>query len=167
MTDETLYEVVSNGRRYGPDTQDNLLALGADPLHISEAVAIRAAEMKRQDIRRAIEVRVGDTASILGTNSDVTQLNVTVLSVLLCALTDETSYAGFRTAVLARLDTLFPEDANGEGLVDQAETFLSGLESGEIKLTPVLKGLETVFDEMAVRATDVSEVLVEAGSSDI
>ena len=98
--------------------------------------------------RKEIEQKAGDSASLLGTTSDATQLLLYGFCQLVAALHKADSLADVRKAAKP-----YSELAAG---------FLGKVESGEVKLPFMGKGLEKVVSDIEQRATSVAEVLAQA-----
>ena len=101
--------------------------------------------------RKRIELQAGDSASLLGTTSDATQLLLYGFCQLVAALNKADSLADVRKAA--------------KPFAGLAAGFLGKVESGEVKLPFMGKGLEKVVGEIEQRATSVAEVLAQANSS--
>ena len=112
-----------------------------------EAAQLERANQK-QLIRSKIQADAGDSASLLGTTSDATQLLLYGFCQLVAALNKADSLADVRKAAKP-----YAELAGG---------FLGKVESGEVKLPFLAKGLEKVVGEIEQRATAVTEVLAQA-----
>ena len=97
------------------------------------------------DIRSQISSAVGDTESLLGTTADATQLLLYGFTTLSAKLHTAKSRAAVREAAAP-----FAELSAG---------FLAKVESGEVKLPFMAKGLESVVIDIEQRATAVAEVL--------
>ena len=108
-------------------------------------------EEQRSQIRQAINEQAGDSASLLGTTSDATQLLLYGFCQLVAALHKADSLADVRKAA--------------KPYSELAADFLGKVESGEVKLPFMGKGLEKVVGEIEQRATSVAEVLAQANSS--
>ena len=98
--------------------------------------------------RKEIEQKAGDSASLLGTTSDATQLLLYGFCQLVAALHKADSLADVRKAA--------------QPYSELAAGFLGKVESGEVKLPFMGKGLEKVVGEIEQRATSVAEVLAQA-----
>ena len=118
---------------------------GAPEIELS---AEAKAYLNRGLVRNAIAEKAGDSASLLGTTSDATQLLLYGFCQLVAALHKADSLADVRKAAKP-----YSELAAG---------FLGKVESGEVKLPFMGKGLEKVVGEIEQRATSVAEVLAQA-----
>ena len=105
------------------------------------------AEEKIALIRSGIDKNAGDTASMIGTTTDATQLLLFGFATLIKNLNTASSIAEVRQAAA-------PFD-------DLATGFLSKVESGEVKLPFQQKGISTVVSDIENRATAVADVLSE------
>ena len=108
-------------------------------------------EVSKHRARKRIELKAGDSASLLGTTSDATQLLLYGFCQLVAALHKADSLADVRKAAKP-----YSELAAG---------FLGKVENGEVKLPFMGKGLEKVVGEIEQRATSVAEVLAQANST--
>ena len=115
-----------------------------------EAAQLERANQK-QLIRSKIQADAGDSASLLGTTSDATQLLLYGFCQLVAALHKADSLADVRKAA--------------QPYSELAAGFLGKVESGEVKLPFMGKGLEKVVGEIEQRATSVAEVLAQANST--
>lgn len=109
------------------------------------ANAIPSTQMVRQDIRHRIGESAGDTETLLGTTSDAAALAVYGLAVLVAKLSTANSLSEVREAA--------------EPFAALSAGFLAKIESGEVKLPFMLKGLDQVVADIETRATAVSEAL--------
>jgi len=98
-----------------------------------------------EKIRESIEEAAGDQAAILGTTADATQLLLYVLCTLTTKLSTVNSLAEVREAT-AEIEPM-------------ATAFLAKIESGEVKLPFMQKGLDSVVNDIQTRATAVAGVL--------
>ena len=113
-----------------------------------ELSAEAASYLNRGLVRNAIAEKAGDSASLLGTTSDATQLLLYGFCQLVAALNKADSLADVRKAA--------------KPYAELAAGFLGKVESGEVKLPFMGKGLEKVVGEIEQRATSVAEVLAQA-----
>ena len=118
-----------------------------------EAAQLERANQK-QLIRSKIQADAGDSASLLGTTSDATQLLLYGFCQLVAALHKADSLADVRKAAKPFA-----------GLAAGFAGFLGKVENGEVKLPFMGKGLEKVVGEIEQRATSVAEVLAQANST--
>jgi len=123
--------------------------LGIDAYHHEEVNAefeiILTSEEKRNAVRQKIQNEAGDPQTILGTTADATQL----LLYVLCTLTTKLSTANSLAEVREATATIEP----------MATAFLAKIESGEVKLPFMQKGLDSVVNDIQTRATAVAGVL--------
>ncbi|RXJ70599.1 hypothetical protein CS022_22730 [Veronia nyctiphanis] len=96
-------------------------------------------------IREKIEDEAGDQASLLGTTADGVQLLLFGFCQLVVKLNAASTLAEVREAA--------------GPFNDLASSFLTKVESGEVKLPFQVKGLESVVEDIESRATAVAEVL--------
>ena len=116
---------------------------------IAEASAKQSKLGKSERIRSEIQSHAGDNASLLGTAADGVQLLLFAFSQMTVALKQASSLAEVREAAAP--------------FNDLAISFLSKVESGDVKLPFQAKGLESVVSDIETRATAVTEVLVNNG----
>ena len=116
-----------------------------------ELSAETKAYLNRGLVRNAIAEKAGDSASLLGTTSDATQLLLYGFCQLVAALNKADSLADVRKAA--------------KPYAELAAGFLGKVESGEVKLPFMGKGLEKVVSDIEQRATSVAEVLAQANST--
>ena len=100
-------------------------------------------------VRAGIEKNAGDNASLLGTTADGVQLLLFAFSQLTVGLHQANSLAEVREAA-APFNEL-------------ATSFLAKVASGEVKLPFQAKGLNSVVEDIEVRATAVTDVLTNSG----
>ena len=145
--------IVSLNNQVVFDAQGNISTLDGSslPTEVEIAAEIKRLEAEahnnriKKQTRSTIQETAGDSLSLLGTTSDSTHLLFYLVSLLIY---------GFRNA--NSLDEL---RAVAEPFADIAEDFLAKVESGETKLPFIKKGLRKVVDDMATRATAVTEAL--------
>lgn len=110
---------------------------------------VSEAELKNR-LRYQISQQAGDTASLLGTTADATQLLLHAVATLVSRLNTAKSLADVRAAAAP--------------FNDLAISFLAKVESGEVKLPFKDKGLDKVVADIEQRATAVAEVLASANN---
>lgn len=108
-------------------------------------------------VRHQIEQRVGDTASLLGTLSDVSGAQLAFLAIHVVCLADHASNEAQRQE-LAMLQEL----AGEEDIVALCRAFLTEIQSGEVVLTLAIKGVSNVLSEVKARSTETAKVLIES-----
>lgn len=106
------------------------------------------AEAAKSAIRQKIAAKAGDEASLLGTTSDAAALAIYGLAALVAKLSTANSLAEVRDAAAP--------------FAALSADFLAKVESGEVKLPFMLKGLDTVVTDIETRATAVSDALKSA-----
>jgi hypothetical protein len=99
----------------------------------------------KSNIRNLINASAGDTESLLGTTADATQFLLYGFTSLIVKL-----YSASSTVEVQEAAAPFVELSSG---------FLAKVESGEVKLPFMAKGVESVFSEIEQRATAVAGVL--------
>ena len=95
----------------------------------------------KSKIRQDITENAGDSLSLLGTTADGAQIALYVLAIL--ASSD--SFASFKTAM--------------EAFKPIAQSFLAKIESGEVELPFMTKGIDSVVTDIEQRATAVSQAI--------
>jgi hypothetical protein len=103
------------------------------------------AQVQKEIIRQTIAEQAGDQQTILGTTTDATQL----LLYALCTITVKLNKANSLAEVREATATIEP----------MATAFLAKIESGEVKLPFMQKGLDSVVNDIQTRATAVAGVL--------
>jgi len=121
----------------GDDSGNDALSL---QIHL---LALLEQQEAKLNLRRNIELKVGDTPSILGTTADGASLGLVTLAELSRDLATATTLAEVRAAA-EPLATLFSD-------------LLTKLDSGEVKLTCEYKGRAEVLTEVGKRSTAVVE----------
>lgn len=106
-------------------------------------------ENRKKLVRGKINTQVADTDSLLGTTADGVQLLLFAFSQLTVGLHQANSLAEVREAA-APFNAL-------------ATDFLAKVSSGEVKLPFQAKGLDSVVEDIEVRATAVTDVLMNSG----
>ena len=106
---------------------------------------VEMANHRRSLIRARIDEHAGDTQSLLGTASDATQLLLYAFATLVTKLGSASTIAEIRASV--------------EPFAELSQAFLAKIDSGEVKLTALSKGMEKVVADMEGRATAVVKVL--------
>lgn len=136
-------------------TVADLADLNAQGMTDADAQALiddyRAWEVSRDQtvrVRQQIAAKAGDEASLLGTTSDAAALAIYGLASLVAKLATANSLAEVREAA--------------EPFAQLSAGFLAKVESGEVVLPFMLKGLDTVVEDIETRATAVSDALKAA-----
>ncbi|RVU83836.1 hypothetical protein EOL70_13490 [Leucothrix sargassi] len=116
-------------------------------------------------IRSAIYTDVADSDSMLGTVADASQMLVLGELVDLISLDEATSFEEYKQIKMNLLAGMSGGDASD--LIASAKSFLAKVETGEIKMPFLAKeGQATgVFEDVAVRATGVANVLIAASEA--
>ena len=96
-------------------------------------------------LRKSIVAKAGDTDSLLGTTNDGVQLLLHSFAQLTVGLNQANTLAQVREAT--------------EPFNEMAKQFLAKVDSGEIRLPYMDKGIDSVMTEIEQRATKVSDVL--------
>lgn len=124
-----------------------VFAEAGDPIPEDARIEYTPAE-QRQIIRARINKDAGDTESLLGTTADGAQLAIYGLAAICAKLASANSLAEVREAV--------------EPFAQLSAGFLAKVESGEVVLPFMLKGLDATVAEIETRATAVSDALQAA-----
>ena len=128
----------------------------------ADGLALKAKTAGRDRVRKTITRDVADPQAILGTTADVTQLNAAAVLALISAFKQGDTFPKFRAAFMGTIEGLVPSVEGTGDVYVQAQTFLAGVQSGEIILTAAMKGLPEVIGEMAGRSTGVANILLAA-----
>ena len=145
--------IVSLNNQVVFDAQGNISTLDGSSLPTEAEIAKEIARLEaeahknktKKQIRNSIHQTAGDSLSLLGTTTDTTHVLLYFTSLLIYSLRNAESFDEFR--------------AVAEPFADMAEDFLAKVETGETKLPFVKKSLNKVFEDIAQRATAVSEAL--------
>jgi hypothetical protein len=132
----------------------SLVANGVDPGLIAmdeDSLGAWNIVSARERLREAIVESAGDTASLLGTTADATQLLLKEMAELALKLSTAQSLADVRIAAL-------PFAELTSALIDE-------LADGTVKLPYLTKGVGPVMTEIKTRATAVSNAMIAAGNS--
>lgn len=119
---------------------------------LADYAAWKAASERTVEVRKAIAEKAGDEASLLGTTSDAAALAIYGLASLVAKLATANSLAEVREAA--------------EPFAQLSAGFLAKVESGEVVLPFMLKGLDNTVAEIETRATAVSGALQSAQKGD-
>lgn len=124
------------------DTADEIVARGVPADVVAAEVARQTA---RRKIRGAVALTAGDVQSLLGTTSDAAALAIYGLASLVAKLSQANTLAEVRDAAAP--------------FAELSASFLAKVESGEVVLPFMLKGIDQVVTDIETRATAVSEAL--------
>ena len=122
-----------------------------------EGLAAKAREEAKATLRIEVNKNVGDRDSREGTLSDVLQIMVVIGLATVSAAKDGQS--GFVTRLNERLAALAPQVEGQPSIHDMADQYLAGIASGDIRLTPALKGLGGVMTELITRQNATFDTL--------
>jgi len=147
-----------NGRHYTNCNVEELLEAGVPQEAIDAELATLTKAHERHQLRRTIATQVGDAESLLGTVSDASGILVAMAFADIVALSTNTSFADYKKAKLDVYKTL----AGGADIATLAGQALASIQSGEVKLTASLKGLENVIAEVLARSTGVATIIEQA-----
>lgn len=137
-----------DGRTYTDFTPEGALLAGVPADVVDAALGEFNANVARQKVRAAIASKAGDQASLLGTTADGAQLAIYGLAALVAKLSTANSLVEVREAA--------------EPFAQLSAGFLAKVESGEVVLPFMLKGLNNTVAEIETRATAVSGALQSA-----
>ncbi len=152
-------EIKINGM---PFTEAAVLAMPNGKQLWGDGLASKAKIAGRDSVRKTISREVADPQAILGTTADVTQLNAAAVLALISAFEKGDTFPKFRAAFMGTIEALVPPVEGSGDVYAQAQTFLAGVQSGDIILTAAMKGLPKVIGEMAARSTGVANILIAA-----
>jgi len=110
--------------------------------------------IKKDALRTKIELNVGDDKSLLGTVSDAASYAIDDIAMSILAL-DNSDSSSYKTAKIELFEQLHG-DNSWQTAVNNAQRWFDARKNGTIKLPPDIKGIEAVFQEVAVRSTGVS-----------
>lgn len=144
MKDEKL-TLEWDGQVYSDWNIDDLIAKGVPEAFVTSEIMRQ--KFKRK-IRGQINQNVGDVETLLGTTSDAAALAVYGLAALVTKLSTATSLAEVRDAA--------------EPFAQLSAGFLAKVESGEVTLPFMQKGIENVVTDIETSATAVSAALKTA-----
>lgn len=110
-----------------------------------EKWAALQSEAARSAVRQRVKASAGDVESLLGTTSDAAALAIFGMASLVAKLATANSLADVREAA--------------EPFAELSAGFLAKVESGDVVLPFMLKGIEAVVEDIETRATAVSEAI--------
>ncbi len=123
-----------------------------------EAVETGIRRAARQDIRGKISDEVGDTESLLGTTADASAIAILGVAALAVAAKGAGNYSDFKKALLDMMNAL----ASGNDMASISQAFLDRVQSGEVILPAMAKGVGDVISDIETRSTAVARALVAA-----
>ena len=146
-------------------TVDEAVEAGVDKAIIDNVVAAKSSKDRVGKIRSDIYSSVADSDSMLGTVADASQMLVLYSLSDLAALDSASTFDEYKQAKLGLLAGMSGGDPSN--LIASAKDFLAKVESGEIMMPFLAKeGQATgVFEDVAVRATGVANVLIAASEA--
>ena len=145
------------GKQYLDYDVEDLIAAGVPQDVIDLASRQKTASQALDQLRTNINKNVGEPASREGTLSDVVQIMVVIGLATVSAAKDGQS--GFVTRLNERLAALAPQAEGQPSIHDMADQYLAGIASGDIRLTPALKGLGGVMTELITRQNATFDTL--------
>lgn len=136
------------GKHYANWEPSDLIEAGVPQAIIDDAQAEQVAAQGRAKTRAEITRVAGDQGSLLGTTSDAASLAVYGLAALVAKLATAASLDEVREAA--------------EPFAQLSASFLAKVESGEVVLPFMIKGLEDTVADIETRANAVSGALQSA-----
>jgi len=146
------FDIEHEGRVTLAVDRETALELGYPEEAIALAETKAAAMVQRDAVRSEIADQAGDTASLLGTTSDAASLAIFGLASLV--------------AKLATADSLKEVRDAAKPFAAMSAEFLAKVESGEVQLPFMVKGIPNVIADIEARSTAVTGVLVSASKGD-
>jgi len=147
-----LISLTHDGVNYADFDRRTLSAAGVPDDVIDQAIARDKAIEARDAVRARIGSEAGDTASLLGTTSDAASLAIFGLASLV--------------AKLATADSLKEVRDAAKPFAAMSAEFLTKVESGDVQLPFMVKGIPNVIADIEARSTAVTGVLVSASKGD-
>lgn len=133
-------------------TADEAREAGASEADITAALDAIEATRQRNSVRARISVQAGDIHSLLGTTADVAALALIGMMQLLIIMSEKGS-ADVKAAIAAAPIPM---------PVDKAKALIGAIESGQVKVPALIKGLDKVYEEVAARSTATAEALSQS-----
>jgi hypothetical protein len=117
-------------------------------------------QLGKEIIRTVILHNIADDKSLLGTTADAASyaLDDTAIDILAVNASADSSY---KSARIDLFEQLHGKDS-WETAVSNAQSWFDKRKSGEIKLPPDVKGIESVFEDVATRSTGVATILQQS-----
>lgn len=155
----------NDNKKYNEGTIEELQDAGVPQEVIDEAVAVEKTTQSRNAVRNSIYKNVADSDSMLGTVADASQMLVLGTLSDIVALDQASNFDEYKQIRMNLLAGMSGGDASS--LIASAKDFLAKVETGEIKMPFLAKeGQATgVFEDVAVRATGVANVLIAASEA--
>lgn len=144
-----LLTIQHAGKTHYNFSEAELADAGVPAEMISEAVAAWEADKERQATRARITAQAGDISSLLGTTADVAALGLIGMMQLLIIMAEKGS-ADVKAAIAAAPIPM---------PVDKAKALIGAIAAGQVKVPALIKGLDTVYAEVAARSTATAEAL--------
>ena len=111
-------------------------------------------QIKKEVLRTNIALKVGDDKSLLGTVSDAASYALDDVAMSVIAL-DSSDSSSYKTAKIELFEQLHG-DNSWQIAVNNARAWFDARKNGTIKLPPDIKGISSVFQDIAARSTGVS-----------
>lgn len=121
---------------------------------------ILSADENRTVIRATIEEKVADDKSLLGTTADAASyaLDDTAMDILAIEASADNSYKAARISLFQELHGT----DSWKKAVTNAQKWFDLRKAGDIKLPSDVKGIQSVFTDVATRSTGVANILERA-----
>lgn len=148
-----IEHLVHEGRGFSMVTPEALREARVPDKVIAEAVAKVQATQERDVARARITAQAGDIPSLLGTTADVAALGLIGMMQLLIIMAEKGS-ADVKAAIAAAPIPM---------PVDKAKALIGAIAAGQVKVPALIKGLDTVYAEVAARSTATAEALTAKG----
>lgn len=153
MTELTIEHFVHGERAFVMVTPEELRRQGVPETAVAQAVAGLEKLRARDALRQRIASEAGDVQSLLGTTADVAALGLIGMMQLLIILAEKGS-ADVKAAI-GSAPIPMP--------IDKAKALIAAIAAGKVKVPALLKGLDTVYAEIAARSTATVEALTAKG----
>jgi hypothetical protein len=137
---------------------EEALERGVPEVVIEKAVADAQNAAGRIGVRKAITASAGDQMSMLGTTADAAAIATLGIAAMTVAMASSNDYAKFKTAFLGALGKL----AGDKDMVAISADLLAKIESGEVIIPAMAKGMDAVIADIEQRSTAVSQALIAA-----
>ena len=144
-----IQSLVHNGVGYTMMTSEQLLAVGVPAAAVTEAEAAIRALAERDAVRAEIAANAGDIPSLLGTTADVAALALIGIMQIVIILAEKGS-VDVKAAIAA---SAIPMP------IEKAKTLIAAIADGSVKVPALIKGIDTVYAEVAARSTATAVAL--------
>lgn len=123
-----------------------MLSLGTKVYISDENLEKAYREAEKMNVRRSISATAGSESEVLGTVSDATGLLMYFMARLVLVINNSNDFSQLKNTL------------SSSELLPIAQEFITKLESGEIKLPPLIKGQQEVVNEIQQRFTKIANV---------